>query len=319
MENHQDQGTPGFQSITGKLSGKILHIPDVVIAPIPLIMAPGVIHDGEPAAGFGAIGSPLVGCPDSLSYRRRFGLLLPSTNTIMEQELWGLIYANQEFDALRGIGIHTTPVAIPRPQVGTAEGLEDFKQQFLGGLEKAVQNALPARPQYLIMGISLEHILTGVGQIRETMAQVEAYSPLSWASEHEALTAALHCYGAKRIGLLTPWEQIGNNSAIRMFEELGFEVVSSIGFACGNVQHIAHIPDWAKEKAITELLATSENRLDAIIQCGTNMSLNAVLERLEPIAGIPIIGVNAAIFWYAMRENGFTSPIKGGGRLLREF
>ena len=49
------------------------------------------------------------------------------------------------------------------------------------------------------------------------------------------------------------------------------------------------------------------------------MSLNAVLERLEPVVGIPIIGVNAAIFWYALRENGFQGPLKGGGRLLREF
>jgi maleate cis-trans isomerase len=114
----------------------------------------------------------------------------------MEQELWGMLFANQGPDALRGIGIHTTTVSIPGPQVGTAEG---------------------------------------------------------------------------------------------------------------------------KEKAITELLATAGNRLDAIVQCGTNMSLNAVLERLEPVVGIPIIGVNAAILWYALRENGFQGPLKGGGRLLREF
>lgn len=104
-----------------------------------------------------------------------------------------------------------------------------------------------------------------------------------------------------------------------MFEDLGFDVVSSIGFSCGNVQHIAHIPDWAKEKAVTELLAAADNRLDAIVQCGTNMSLNAVLERLEPVIGIPIIGVNAAMFWYALRENRFEGPLTGGGRLLREF
>jgi len=237
----------------------------------------------------------------------------------MEQELWGLIFANQGPNELRGVGIHTTTVSIPRPDVGTAEGLENFKQQFLGGLESAVAEALLAAPQYLIMGISLEHILTGIGLIRETMAMTETYCPLGWSTEHEAIKSALDCYGAKRIGLLTPWERIGNASATRMFEDLGFEVVSSVGFSCGNVQHIAHIPDWAKEKAIMELLATAENRLDAIVQCGTNLSLNAVLERLEPVVGIPIIGVNAVIFWHALRENGFHCPLKGGGQLLREF
>jgi maleate isomerase len=319
MESHEDTDDHGFLTLTGRLSGKTIRIPDVNAPPIPYIVAPGVIHDGDPAPGFGSISSASHGCPDTLSFRRRFGLLVPATNTIMEHELWGMIFANQGPDALRGIGIHTTTVSIPRPQVGTAEGLENFKEQFLGGLESAVTKALLASPQYLIMGISLEHILTGIGSIRETMAKTETYCPLGWSTEHEAIKSALDCYGAQRIGLLTPWERIGNGSATRMFEDLGCEVVSSVGFSCGNVQHIAHIPDWAKEKAITELLATAGNRLDAIVQCGTNMSMNSVLERLEPVVGIPIIGVNAAILWYALRENGFQGPLKGGGRLLREF
>jgi hypothetical protein len=45
---------------------------------------------------------------------------------------------------------------------------------------------------------------------------------------------------------------------------------------------------WAKEKAILELLATGENELDAVVQCGTNMSLIDVAEKLGPVTGIPI-------------------------------
>ena len=78
-------------------------------------------------------------------------------------------------------------------------------------------------------------------------------------------------------------------------------------------------PDRAKETAALELLATGENQLDAIVQCGTNMRLLEVIEKLEPVVGIPILGVNTVLFWYAVRENGFNSPLTGGGRLLREF
>jgi maleate cis-trans isomerase len=81
-----------------------------------------------------------------------------------------------------------------------------------------------------------------------------------------------------------------------MFEELGFEVVSSVGFSCANALHIAHVPDWAKEKAILELLGNDENKLDAVVQCGTNMSLIDVTEKLEPVVGIPILGINAVTF-----------------------
>ncbi|MBM4107069.1 MAG: hypothetical protein FJ257_12470 [Phycisphaerae bacterium] len=61
------------------------------------------------------------------------------------------------------------------------------------------------------------------------------------------------------------------------------------------MQHIAHIPDEAKERAIVELLATPDHRLDAVVQCGTNMSMAAVSERLESKLGIPILGINATL------------------------
>jgi maleate cis-trans isomerase len=31
-----------------------------------------------------------------------------------------------------------------------------------------------------------------------------------------------------------------------------------------------------------------------------------------------VLGLNAVTLWYALRENGFAEPLRGGGRLLRE-
>jgi len=67
------------------------------------------------------------------------------------------------------------------------------------------------------------------------------------------------------------------------------------------------------------LRITEDNQLDAIVQCGTNMSLLDVTEKLETVIGIPILGVNAVLFWYSLRENGFDAPMVGAGRLLSEF
>ena len=68
-----------------------------------------------------------------------------------------------------------------------------------------------------------------------------------------------------------------------------------------------------------ELLATKANRLDAVVQCGTNMGMTAVAEKLEPRIGIPILGINATLLWYALRESGIQTPVHHAGRLLREF
>lgn len=284
---------------------------------MPSLAPPGVIHDGQPVPGFEAMGRGR-GYPDVRSFRRKFGLLLPATNTSMEHELWSILRRNSDRAAVAGVGLHTANVITPRPRFGNAQELEEYRSQFIGGLAAAVDQALMAEPHYLIMGMSLEHIISGIDRVRAPVAEMEARSGLSIAAWHDAAAAALGRIGAKRIGLITPFDAQGNRNAGRMFEDLGFTVVSSVGFSCALALHIAHVPDWAKEKAILELLATPQNRLDAVVQCGTNMSLIQVSERLEPMLGIPVIGINAALLWYALRENGILDPLMGAGALLRD-
>ena len=318
MKEQQKANYRGAQTIIGKLSGKTITIPDVNVPPMPALTPPGVVHNGKKAENFGEIDSSR-GYPDVRSFRRKFGLIIPATNTSMEHELWGIIFKNQGLHGLRGVGLHTANVVTPKPKLETEEDLTEYKKQFLGGLRSAMDVASLAEPQYMLMGMSLEHILRGINEIRVPMVDLEAYSGLSWATWHDAIQAALGKYGAKRIGILTPFDKKGNEFATQMFEELGFEVVSSVGFSCANALHIAHVPDWAKEKAILELLATDENKLDAVVQCGTNMSLIDVTEKLEPVVGIPILGINIVIFWYALRENGFERALVSAGRLPQEF
>jgi maleate isomerase len=314
MAVRPDLTPSGPGAIVGALSGKPIKRPDRDAPPMPLLAPPGVIHDGAPAAGFDGLGQA-HGYPDVRSFRHKFGLLLPATNTSMEHELWSILARND----VQGVGLHTANVITPRPRFGNAAELEEYRNQFLGGLAAAVDQALMAEPHTLIMGMSLEHIVAGIDQVRAPVIEMETRSGISIAAWHDAAAAALALFGARRIGLLTPFDATGNRNAARMFEDLGFTVVSSVGFSCALALHIAHVPDWAKEKAILELLATPENRLDAIVQCGTNMSLIQVSERLEPVLGIPVIGINAALLWYALRENGISDPLEGAGRLLREF
>jgi maleate isomerase len=304
--------------IQGSLSHKIIELPNPHAAPMPAIASPGIILNGVKATQFGDIDSSR-GYPDVRSYKRKFGLLIPATNTSMEHELWSIIFKNQAPDQLGGVGLHTSNVITPAPKLETPEDLLEYRRQFLAGLKSAIDAALLAQPDYLIMGMSLEHIIHGLDEIRSPMGEVEAHAGLSCATWHDAAPAALHKYGAKRIGLISPFDALGNKNATKMFEDLGFTVVASVGFSCAHALHIAHIPDWAKEKAIMELLARPENKLDAIVQCGTNMSLLNVTEKLEPQLDIPILGINAVTFWYALRENGFVAPLIGGGRLFREF
>lgn len=305
------------KNIAGLLSGKTIFIPDVNTPPMPSLAPSGVILNGLKAANFNEI-DVAVGYPDVRSFNRKFGLLIPATNTSMEHELWSILINNQDA-GLEGVGLHTSNVITPVPKLASAADLLEYRRQFLAGLKSAVDSALLAQPEYLIMGMSLEHIIYGIDEIRAPMQEIEAYAGLSFATWHDAAPAALNKFGAKRIGLISPFDATGNKNATKMFEDLGYEVVSTVGFSCAHALHIAHIPDAAKEKAIIDLLQPEKNQLDAIVQCGTNMSMLQVTQKLEPILGIPVLGINAVTFWYALRENGFDATLQGCGRLFQEF
>jgi maleate isomerase len=237
--------------IIGALSGREITIADANIPPMPAIAVPGIIYNGNPIVDFGLIDSALA-YPDVCSFKRKFGLLIPATNTSMEYELWKIIFNNSGTNGLDGIGLHTANVLTPKPQLATKEDLLQYKEQFLSGLKTAVDQILLAQPQYLIMGMSLEHIIKGIEGVRAPLIDVERYSGLSCAGWHDASHAALKKINAKRIGLLTAFDATGNENAAQMFTDLGYEVVASVGFSCANAMHIAHVPNWAKEKAIME-------------------------------------------------------------------
>lgn len=308
---------PG-RTVTGAVSGLPVFLPDRDLPPMPQLADSGVVLDGRSLAAFEAI-DPRVGYPDGLSTRRKFGLLIPATNTSMEAELWNLLVRNADRPGLDGIGLHTANVLTPRPVLRTAADLEAYRAQFLGGLRTAAEQAELAQPHALIIGMSLEHIVDDLAVIRRTVAELDARTGLAAFTWHDAAAAALGQFRARRIGLLTPFDAQGNRNAARVFTDLGFEVVSTAGFACAKALHIAHIPDAAKERLIVDHLARPEHRLDAVVQCGTNLSFSRVAERLEPRLGIPLLGINATLLWHALRETGIAAPLDGGGRLLREF
>lgn len=78
------------ETIVGKLSGKKIFIPDVNVPSMPSIAPPGPIYNGKNTEVL-STEELSNGHPDSCSYRRQFGLLVPATNTIMEHELWDIL------------------------------------------------------------------------------------------------------------------------------------------------------------------------------------------------------------------------------------
>jgi maleate isomerase len=59
--------------------------------------------------------------------------------------------------------------------------------------------------------------------------------------------------------------------------------------------------------------------VDAVVQVGTNLPAARVAGQAEFWLGKPVVALNTATYWHALRENGIQDKVQGFGRLLADF
>ena len=59
--------------------------------------------------------------------------------------------------------------------------------------------------------------------------------------------------------------------------------------------------------------------VDAIVQVGTNLSMIRLAAAAELWLGKPVIAINTATYWHALRANGIQDRIAGFGSLLEKY
>ena len=59
--------------------------------------------------------------------------------------------------------------------------------------------------------------------------------------------------------------------------------------------------------------------MDAIVQVGTNLAFAHVAPMAEFWLGKPVIAINTATYWHALRRNGITDRLEGFGALMEEY
>src|SRR3546814_16709814 len=105
---------------------------------------------------------------------------------------------------------------------------------------------------------------------------------------------------------------VGDANVRRFFEDQGYEVVHLVGLKSPSPMLIAHeTPQRLKQAAID----VSEG-VDAIIQCGTNLAFAKVAAMVEFWLEKPVIALNTANYWHALRTMGIKDQFEGFGAVL---
>ena len=132
----------------------------------------------------------------------------------------------------------------------------------------------------------------------------------------DALRTALSQVGeVRRIGLVTPYMPSGDEQACAFFRDCGIQVVHVRGLKCAGPVLIAHTPEPVLRDAI---VAVDGADVEAIVIVGTNLPMARVAAMAEAWLGKPVIALNTASYWHALRANGINEKIYGFGRLLSE-
>jgi maleate isomerase len=245
---------------------------------------------------------------DRLGWRRKFGVIAPSTNTIVQPE----------FDMMRvpGVTSHYGRILIRDGRIADDEGMQNLLVQIRDAMDDCVEGIMTMEPDYMVMGMSAETFWDGVEGNRQFVQQIKDLSGgLGVATGAEACERALNLFGAKKIGIITPYTPVGDENVRKFFTELGFEVGEIRGLSCPSAVSIAHV----SEKTLRESLdAVDDSDVDALVQCGTNLCMTELADEAERWLDKPVIAINAATWWMALRENGITDQLHGYGTLLRE-
>ncbi len=245
---------------------------------------------------------------DSLGYRRKFGVLAPSTNTSVQPE----------FDRMRPAGVtnHFSRIYIPDNPVNNDEDFNQLMIDIRAELMNAVDRLMTCKPDYVVMGMSAETFWDGLEGSVELQRRIEERAGVKVAMGSDACQAALRRYGdIKRIAVVTPYMPIGDENVIKFFADCGIEVVNLIGLKCESPVAIAHVTE--KELRDT-IIAVDGQDVEAIVQVGTNLAMGRVAGIAEFWLDKPVLAINTATYWWALRQNGIEDKVEGWGSLLLE-
>jgi maleate isomerase len=181
----------------------------------------------------------------------------------------------------------------------------------------AVKSVMTCQPDYLVMAMSAITFFGGAKGADAFARRMEEFSGVGISIGSHATTAALRAYGGiKRIAVLSPYWPVMNEAVIGYFTDMGFSVVRDIALQCKSWTAIAEVTPQQCKDALRRL---DGDDVDALVQVGTNLSMVRLAAAAELWLGKPVIAINTATYWHALRANRITDRLEGFGRLLAEF
>jgi maleate isomerase len=203
-------------------------------------------------------------------------------------------------------------VLAPRLWVPEEFGLCRFLAVGLATLA-AVDVLRSCEMDYLVMGMSAATFWNGRNGAEKYLEMMRERAGVGVSCGSFATEAALNACKVKRIAFLSPYFEVANAQVRRFYQDCGFTVVRDICLRRPSPVQIAHSTDAMCREAIRQL---DGDDVEAIVQVGTNLSMIRLAAAAELFLGKPVIAINTATYWHALRAVGITDRKAGFGALM---
>ncbi|MBF0276484.1 MAG: hypothetical protein HQM13_01775 [SAR324 cluster bacterium] len=181
---------------------------------------------------------------------------------------------------------------------------------------QSVPGSLLCWPDLIICGNSIEMQNWSLERQQIYRGQLEEKAqgtPIITATD--ACPAALHSINAKRIAILSPMSEVQSKSAQAYYESLGFEVPYTTWLKVKKSEEIIHI---TVEQILAAFQEIDHDDVDTFLHLGGALGIVGMIDELEAKLGRPVVSVNAATYWYSLRQHGIQDVLQGFGQLLKK-
>ena len=194
---------------------------------------------------------------DALGWRRKFGVLGPSTNTIVQPD----------FDDLRvpGVTNHYSRIVVQNANAISDETFYAGTLEISNNTLDAVHGVLTCAPDYLVMGMSAVTFYGGAEGGTRWKQNIEEAAGLKISVGSESLVEALLKFGAKRVAFLSPYYPSANREVRRYLADFGIETVRDVCLQCPSWTAIAEVQEDELKTVLADL---DGDDVDALVQGG---------------------------------------------------
>ncbi|MCD6244010.1 MAG: aspartate/glutamate racemase family protein [Candidatus Korarchaeota archaeon] len=231
-------------------------------------------------------------------WRARLGLIIPSSNTTMEEEFRKLLP--------KGISLHVARVRLRKVNVRELLEMERYAKE-------AAQLLGDAGVDLIAYGCTTGSLVGGLGYDLRLAEEIKGTSGIKAITTAGAVLDALRQLSVEKVAVATPYIDEVNEKEKEFLEANGFQVVNIKGLQIEENLEIGRQPP-----EVAYRLAKDVDRPEAeavFISC-TNFRTIEVIAVLEADLGKPVFSSNTATLWASLKSLRIREKLLGLGSLL---